>query len=357
MLKEIYEQPTVLAETLEGRVSEDSLLEACFGAHADDIFDKVKEVRIIACGTSYHAGLVARNWFEGLARIPCQVEVASEFRYRHPVANKETMIVAISQSGETADTLAAVKGSRLQGFGPVLSIVNVAESTLVRESDLSLFTRAGPEIGVASTKAFTTQLLSLLLLVLALGRRGGLSREREAEIVRQMRTLPRYCEEVLLLNDEIQELSAQFANKHNALFLGRGVQYPVAMEGALKLKEISYIHAEAYPAGELKHGPLALVDADIPVVVVAPNDELLEKLKSNLQEVQARGGQLYVFADIESGLESTDNFHVIKVPLVGGHVTPIVYTVPLQLLAYHVAVLKGTDVDQPRNLAKSVTVE
>ena len=357
MLKEIHEQPAALAETLEGRVSDDSLLEACFGPHAGEIFDRVKEIRVIACGTSYHAGLVARNWFEGLACIPCVVEVASEFRYRHPVASKDTMIVAISQSGETADTLAAVKSSRQKGFGPVLSIVNVAESSLIRESDLSLLTRAGPEIGVASTKAFTTQLVALLLLVLALGRRAGLTREREAEIVRQMRTLPRYCEEVLSLDNEIQELSAQFSDKHNALFLGRGVQYPVAMEGALKLKEISYIHAEAYPAGELKHGPLALVDAEMPVIVVAPNDALLEKLKSNLQEVQARGGQLYVFADIESGLESTDNFHVIKVPLVGDHVTPILYTIPLQLLAYHVAVLKGTDVDQPRNLAKSVTVE
>ena len=357
MLKEIYEQPAVLAEAIEGRLSEDSLLESCFGPHAAEVFDMVNEVRIIACGTSYHAGMVARNWFEGLARIPCRVEVASEFRYRHPIASENTMIIAISQSGETADTLAAVRESRVQGYGPVLSIVNVAESSLVRESDLALFTRAGPEIGVASTKAFTTQLVALLLVVLALGRRGGLPRDREAEIVRQIRTLPRYCDEVLLLNDEIVELSTQFADKHNALFLGRGVQYPVAKEGALKLKEISYIHAEAYPAGELKHGPLALIDADIPVIVVAPNDELLEKLKSNLQEVQARGGQLYVFADIESGLDSSENFHVIKVPLVGGHVTPIVYTIPLQLLAYHVAVLKGTDVDQPRNLAKSVTVE
>ena len=357
MLKEIYEQPLAIAETLEGRVSEDRLLEQSFGPEASNVFDQVNSVRIIACGTSYHAGLVARNWFEGLARLPCQVEVASEFRYRHPVADKRTLIVAISQSGETADTLAAVKGAREKGFGPVVSIVNVAGSSLVRESDLSLMTRAGPEIGVASTKAFTTQLVALLLLVLALGRRAGLVPEREAEIVRQLRTLPRYCEDVLKLDELIIKLSEQFADKHHALFLGRGVQYPIAMEGALKLKEISYIHAEAYPAGELKHGPLALVDADMPVIVVAPNDDLLEKLKSNLQEVQARGGQLYVFADIESGLESSDNFHVIKIPLVGGHVTPIVYTLPLQLLAYHVAVLRGTDVDQPRNLAKSVTVE
>lgn len=357
MYKEIHEQPRALAETLEGRVAGDRLLEECFGPDAGKIFDQIKDVRIIACGTSYHAGLVARNWFEGLAGLPCQVEVASEFRYRHPVANKNTLVVAISQSGETADTLAAVKGSRKQGFGPVLSIINVAESSLARESDLLLMTRAGPEIGVASTKAFTTQLVALLLLVLALGRRAGLSPERETEIVRQLRNLPRYCEEVLQLDDEIKTLSEQFANKRHALFLGRGVQYPVAMEGALKLKEISYIHAEAYPAGELKHGPLALVDAEMPVIAVAPNDELLEKLKSNLQEVQARGGQLYVFADEESGLESSEGFHVIKLPLIGGHVTPILYTIPLQLLAYHVAVLKGTDVDHPRNLAKSVTVE
>jgi len=260
MLKEIYEQPAVLAETLEGRVSEDRLLESCFGPQASEIFDRIKAVRIIACGTSFHAGLVARNWFEGLAQLPCQVEVASEFRYRHPVASKDTMIIAISQSGETADTLAAVKGSREQGFGPVLSIVNVAESSLVRESDLSLMTRAGPEIGVASTKAFTTQLVALLLLVLALGRRAGLSKQVEAEIVQQMRTLPRYCEEVLSLDEDIRVLSAEFADKHHALFLGRGVQYPVAMEGALKLKEISYIHAEAYPAGPMP----------VPVIAMQP---------------------------------------------------------------------------------------
>jgi len=357
MLKEIHEQPSALADVLEGRVSEDRLLEECFGPQAGEIFDRIKDVRIIACGTSYHAGLVARNWFEGLARLPCQVEVASEFRYRHPVADETTLVVAISQSGETADTLAAVKAARELGFGPVLSIVNVAESSLVRVSDIALMTRAGPEIGVASTKAFTTQLAALLLLVLALGRRAGLSSEREVEIVRQLRTLPRYCEEVLKLDGEIKTLSEQFADKRHALFLGRGVQYPVAMEGALKLKEISYIHAEAYPAGELKHGPLALVDAEMPIIAIAPNDDLLEKLVSNLNEVQARGGQLYVFADEESGLQSAENFHVIKVPLIGGHVTPILYTIPLQLLAYHVAVLKGTDVDQPRNLAKSVTVE
>jgi glucosamine--fructose-6-phosphate aminotransferase (isomerizing) len=357
MLKEIYEQPTVLAETLESRVSEDSLLEESFGVAAKSIFDKTRSVRILACGTSYHAGLVARNWFEGLANVPCTVEVASEFRYRHPVADKDALVVAISQSGETADTLAAVRSAKDRGFGPVLAIVNVPESSLVREADLVLMTRAGPEIGVASTKAFTTQLVALLLLVLAIGRRNGLEKSREAEIVRQLRSLPRYCEQVLGLDHQIKELSEHFAEKQHALFLGRGVQYPVAMEGALKLKEISYIHAEAYPAGELKHGPLALVDSSMPVIAVAPNDELLEKLKSNLQEVQARGGELYIFADEEAGVESTPTIHVTKVPKVGNHVTPILYTIPLQLLAYHVAVLRGTDVDQPRNLAKSVTVE
>lgn len=357
MLKEIYDQPAALTEILEGRVSGDRLLEASFGPQAEQIFSRVKAIRVIACGTSYHAGLVARNWFEGLARLPCRVEVASEFRYRHPVASEDTLIVAVSQSGETADTLAAVRGSREQGFGPVLAIVNVVESSLAREADLLLLTRAGVEIGVASTKAFTSQLAALLLLVLALGRRAGLSERQEAEIVKQLRTLPRYCERVLELDDEIHKLSAQFVHKEHALFLGRGVQYPVAMEGALKLKEISYIHAEAYPAGELKHGPLALVDANMPIIAVAPNDELLGKLKSNLQEVRARGGQLYVFSDEQSGFETAADFHVIKVPRVGGHVTPIVYTIPLQLLAYHVAVHKGTDIDQPRNLAKSVTVE
>ncbi|TNF94364.1 MAG: glutamine--fructose-6-phosphate transaminase (isomerizing) [Gammaproteobacteria bacterium] len=357
MLKEIYEQPTALAETLESRVSNDRLLEESFGIDAASIFDKTRSIRIVACGTSFHAGLVARNWFEGLANVPCRVEVASEFRYRHPVAEKDSLVVAISQSGETADTLAAVRSAKERGFGPVLSIVNVAESSLVRESDLVLMTRAGPEIGVASTKAFTTQLVALLLLVLAIGRRNGLTESREAEIVRQLRTLPRYCEEVLKLDKQIEVLSEHFADKQHALFLGRGVQYPVAMEGALKLKEISYIHAEAYPAGELKHGPLALVDSSMPVIAVAPNDELLEKLKSNLQEVQARGGELYIFADEEAGVESSPTIHVTKVAKVGEHVTPILYTIPLQLLAYHVAVIRGTDVDQPRNLAKSVTVE
>ena len=357
MLKEIHEQPRAIAETLEGRVAGGRVLEEAFGPAAAALFDKVRAVRIVACGTSYHAGLVARNWFEGLAGIPCQVEVASEFRYRHPVADPDTLVVAISQSGETADTLAALRAAKAWGFGPSLAIVNAPESSLVRESDLVLMTRAGPEIGVASTKAFTTQLVALLLLVLALGRRGRLDPAREAAVVEQLQALPRACEEVLGLDGRILQLAQRFADKDNALFLGRGVQHPVAMEGALKLKEISYIHAEAYPAGELKHGPLALVDAHMPVVVVAPNDELLEKLKSNLEEVRARGGELFVFADAHAGMSDSDRFHVHPVPTVGENVLPIVYTIPLQLLAYHTAVLKGTDVDQPRNLAKSVTVE
>jgi len=357
MQKEIFEQPEAISNTLEGRLHGNRVLEASFGPNAAAIFDGIKSVQIVACGTSYHAGLVARNWFEGLAGIPCNVEVASEFRYRHPVPHADSLIVAISQSGETADTLAAVRGAREIGFGPILSIVNAPESSLVRESELVLMTRAGPEIGVASTKAFTTQLTALLLLVVALGRRHALDEESEGRIVEQLRSLPGLCERVLALDDHVNSLAGRFADKHHALFLGRGVQYPVAMEGALKLKEISYIHAEAYPAGELKHGPLALVDADMPVVVVAPNDALLEKLKSNLEEVRARGGELYVFADEHAGVQPSSSVHVMEVPSMGEHITPIVYTIPLQLLAYYAAVLKGTDIDQPRNLAKSVTVE
>jgi len=357
MQKEIFEQPHAIAQTLEGRLHHGRVLESAFGPQAPALFDRVRAVQIIACGTSYHAGMVARNWFEGLARVPCHVEVASEFRYRHPVPDGDTLIVTISQSGETADTLAALRGAKELGFGPSLGIVNAPESSLVRESDLAFMTRAGPEIGVASTKAFTTQLTALLMLVVVLGRRHGLDEEREAHIVRQLRELPSVCERVLELDPAIERLAEHFAEKHHALFLGRGVQYPVAMEGALKLKEISYIHAEAYPAGELKHGPLALVDAEMPVIVVAPNDSLLEKLKSNMEEVRARGGELYVFADHRAGVESNAGVHVTEVPGTGENVTPIVYTIPLQLLAYHVAVLKGTDVDQPRNLAKSVTVE
>ncbi|NIR29708.1 MAG: glutamine--fructose-6-phosphate transaminase (isomerizing) [Gammaproteobacteria bacterium] len=357
MQKEIFEQPYAIANTLQDRLGKDRVLESAFGERASEIFDRVRAVQIIACGTSYHAGMVARNWFEGLAGIPCHVEVASEFRYRHPVPPAHALTVAISQSGETADTLAALHYAKELGYGASLGIVNAPESSLVRESDLVLMTRAGPEIGVASTKAFTTQLVVLLMLVCVLGRRGKLSAELEARIVRQLRTLPQTCERVLGLDADIERLSARFADKGHALFLGRGVQYPVAMEGALKLKEISYIHAEAYPAGELKHGPLALVDAGMPVVAVAPNDALLEKLKSNLEEVRARGGELYVFADAKAGVRAGQNVHVMEVPASGENVAPIIYTIPLQLLAYHVAVLKGTDVDQPRNLAKSVTVE
>ncbi|GAB6039960.1 glutamine--fructose-6-phosphate transaminase (isomerizing) [Endothiovibrio diazotrophicus] len=357
MLKEIYEQPQAVAETLEGRIGGGRVLEAAFGPAAGELFDRVKRVQIIACGTSFHAGLVARNWFEGLAGVPCRVEVASEFRYRHPVPDPEALIVAISQSGETADTLAALRAAKGWGYGPSLALCNVPESSLVRETDLALMTRAGPEIGVASTKAFTTQLVALLLLVVAVGRRHRLSAEREAAIVEQLTALPRHLEEALNLDPAILALAERFTDKQHALFLGRGVQYPVAMEGALKLKEISYIHAEAYPAGELKHGPLALVDEEMPVIAVAPNDALLEKLKSNLEEVRARGGELYVFADHASGMKGSERVHVSVVPAAGDHVAPILFTLPLQLLAYHVAVLKGTDVDQPRNLAKSVTVE
>jgi len=357
MLKEIFEQPRALAETLEGRISTDRLLEESFGIGAAEIFDKVQGVHIIACGTSYHAGLVGRYWLEALAGVPASVEVASEFRYRRPVVRKNSLIVTISQSGETADTIAGLQEAKRLGFGHSLAICNVPESTLVRESDLTLMTRAGPEIGVASTKAFTTQLVALMLLVIALGRRHALKPEVEAKLVAQLRELPGAVERVLATSDSLKKLAEQFADKQHALFLGRGTMYPVAMEGALKLKEISYIHAEAYPAGELKHGPLALVDAAMPVIAVAPNDELLEKLKSNLQEVRARGGELIVFADPHSGVESGPGVQVFEVAPIDNALAPIVYTVPLQLLSYHVAVLKGTDVDKPRNLAKSVTVE
>ena len=357
MLKEIYEQPVAIANTLEGRIAEGRVLEAAFGPKAEALFERVKAVQIIACGTSFHAGMVARNWFEGLAGIPCHVEVASEFRYRHPVADPDALVIVISQSGETADTLAALRATREWGYGGSLAICNVPESSLVREADISLLTRAGPEIGVASTKAFTTQLVALLMVVVTLGRRHRLSAERETAIVEQLLALPRQVEAVLKLDEAIRKLAENFTDKHHALFLGRGVQYPVALEGALKLKEISYIHAEAYPAGELKHGPLALVDEEMPVIAVAPNDQLLEKLKSNLEEVRARGGELYVFADHAAGMSVSERVHVTVVPAGGEHVAPILFSIPLQLLAYHVAVLKGTDVDQPRNLAKSVTVE
>jgi len=357
MLKEIFEQPRALADTLEGRLANGRVLEAAFGPAASAIFDRVKGVQIVACGTSYHAGLVARYWLEQLAGVRCNVEVASEFRYRRHVVDPDTLVVTISQSGETADTLAALRATREMGFGPSLAVCNVPESSLVRESALVLMTRAGPEIGVASTKAFTTQLTALLLLAVVLGRRRGLSPEAEADVVRQLLALPGQVEKALELDPIVARLAERFVDKHHALFLGRGFHYPVAMEGALKLKEISYIHAEAYPAGELKHGPLALVDSSMPVIAVAPNDALLEKLKSNLQEVRARGGQLYVFADAAAGFVSREDVHVMDVPAVGEWTAPIVYTVPLQLLAYHVAGQKGTAVDQPRNLAKSVTVE
>jgi glucosamine--fructose-6-phosphate aminotransferase (isomerizing) len=357
MLKEIFEQPAAINSTLEGRILDGRVLEQAFGARAAEVFDKVQGVHIIACGTSYHAGLIGRYWLESIVGIPCSVEVASEFRYRKPVVRKNSLIVTLSQSGETADTLAGLQEAKRLGFGHSLSICNVPESSLVRESDLVLLTRAGPEIGVASTKAFTTQLVALMLLVIVLGRRNGLSADAEARLVRELEKLPGEIDRVLKLDEPIKQIAEQFADKHNALFLGRGAQYPVAMEGALKLKEISYIHAEAYPAGELKHGPLALVDEDMPIIAVAPNNELLEKLKSNLQEVRARGGKLIVFADINSELQESEGVQVLNVAPVDDAMSPIVYTIPLQLLSYHVAVLKGTDVDQPRNLAKSVTVE
>ena len=357
MLKEIYEQPFAVSQTLEGRFINNRLQENAFGHNAADVFDNIKAVQILACGTSYHAGLVARYWFEELARVPCNIEVASEFRYRSPVLAPDTLIVTISQSGETADTLAALLEAKKLGAKYSLAICNVPESSLVRESDLVLMTRAGPEIGVASTKAFTTQLVTLMLLVIAVGRRFQLTGIVEQKITSELFGLPGKIEKVLQLDHEIKVLAEQFAEKQHALFLGRGTHYPIAMEGALKLKEISYIHAEAYPAGELKHGPLALIDADMPVVTVAPNNSLLEKLKSNIQEVSARGGQLIVFMDETLASANDENVQIVKITQVGNEISPIVYTIPLQLLAYHVAVLKGTDVDQPRNLAKSVTVE
>ena len=358
MLKEIHEQPSVVQRTLESRLGKDHVMVQAFGPQAAELFAKVRNVQIVACGTSYHAGMVARYWLESLAGIPCQVEVASEFRYRKVVVQPDTLFVSISQSGETADTLAALRNAKALGFLGSLAICNVGISSLVRESDLTLLTLAGPEIGVASTKAFTTQLVSLMLLTLALGQvRGTLEQGVEAELVEELRRLPARLGEALAMDNVVEKTAELFADKHHTLFLGRGAQFPVAMEGALKLKEISYIHAEAYPAGELKHGPLALVDSDMPVVTVAPNNELLEKLKSNLQEVRARGGQLVVFADAEAGLTNGEGTYVIELPHIADALAPILYTIPLQLLSYYVAVLKGTDVDQPRNLAKSVTVE
>jgi len=357
MLKEINEQPRVIKATMEGRVTESHVLEQALGTAAGKLLEDVRHVQIIACGTSYHAGMVARYWIEDLAGVPCSVEVASEFRYRKHVIQKDTLFLCISQSGETADTLAALRQAKKAGFRAALAICNVPGSSLVRESDLVIMTQAGPEIGVASTKAFTTQLVALLIFTLALARHNGLSEEREADIVKALHLVPGQVSDVLALDGEIAEMSKRFMDKNHALFLGRGSQFPVAMEGALKLKEISYIHAEAYPAGELKHGPLALVDSEMPVITVAPNNNMAEKLKSNMEEVRARGGELFVFADRSADITPEDNIHVVQLPEVHEITAPIVYTVPLQLLSYHVAVLKGTDVDQPRNLAKSVTVE
>ena len=358
MLKEIYEQPIAVANTLSERISKKRVLPESFGAAAPAIFEKIENVDIIACGTSYHAAMVARYLIEEFCRIPCRVDIASEYRYRNPVVTPNTLFVTISQSGETADTLAALRLAKEGGYLATMAICNVPESSLVRESDLVMMTRAGPEIGVASTKAFTTQLAALSMLAVTLARYRGASAETEAEQVRQLQAIPALIEKALELDEPIRKLAERFADKHHALFLGRGIQFPIALEGALKLKEISYIHAEAYPAGELKHGPLALVDDDMPVITVAPNNELLEKLKSNLQEVRARGGELFVFADPASGMKSEPGVTVMEMP---DHIeplqAPILYTIPLQLLSYHVAVLKGTDVDQPRNLAKSVTVE
>jgi glucosamine--fructose-6-phosphate aminotransferase (isomerizing) len=356
MLKEIYEQPAALAATFAVPRGE-SVSDTLFGANAGAVFDRVKSVQIVACGTSYHAGMVGRYWLEELAGIPCEVEVASEFRYRKRVQHEGTLFVTLSQSGETADTLAALRNSREGEFVGSLVIANVDNSSLVRESDLVFLTRAGIEIGVASTKAFTTQLVAMLMLTIVLGRRSSLSEDKARELIAALRTLPELVQETLSLDPKIEVLSERFIPKHHALFLGRGIHYPIAMEGALKLKEISYIHAEAYPAGELKHGPLALVDADMPVVAVAPNDDLLEKLKSNLEEVRSRGGELFVFADREAGFTDEARVTVLPMPSCPEPLMPIIYTVALQLLSYHVAVQKGTDVDKPRNLAKSVTVE
>lgn len=357
MQKEIHEQPIAIEKCLDGRISSGKLLQAAFGFQAEHAFNHIKSVQIVACGTSFHAGMVARYWMEDIAGLPCNVEVASEFRYRRHVVAPDTLFVTISQSGETADTLAALKEAKSLGYSHTLAICNVPESSIVRESQFSLMTRAGPEIGVASTKAFTTQLTALLLLVIALGRHNKITVGEEVKIVEELMLLPNQIRRTLEMEEEIQQWAELFGDKEHALFLGRGAQYPVAMEGALKLKEISYIHAEAYPAGELKHGPLALIDGEMPVIAVAPNNDLLEKLKSNLQEVHARGGQLFVFADVDASMESVPNVRLLRVAPANEVVAPIVYTIPLQLLAYHVALIKGTDVDQPRNLAKSVTVE
>ncbi len=358
MLKEIFEQPSSASETLEGRLSKEAVMEQAFGVKAEELFKQVEHVQIVACGTSYHAGMVARYWLEEHAGLSCSVEVASEIRYRHAVIPANTLLVTISQSGETADTLAALRqAKKSKNFLAALAICNVPESSLVRESDLVFMTRAGTEIGVASTKAFTTQLLALQMLTISLGRYHGLESSKAITMVEQLKKVPRLIEQVLMLNERVDEVAKLFTDKEHALFLGRGEEYPIALEGALKLKEISYIHAEAYPGGELKHGPLALVDKNMPIVVVVPYNSLVDKLKSNLEEVRARGGLIIAFVDERVELEEGDGWVITRLPAVDNLIAPIIYTVPLQLLSYHVAVLKGTDVDQPRNLAKSVTVE
>ena len=358
MQKEIYEQPNALINTMEGRILHNNVIVDAIGNGASEILEKVEHIQIVACGTSYNAGMTARYWFEALAGVSCDVEIASEFRYRKFVTRPNSLLVTISQSGETADTLAALRLAKEKGYMAALTICNVSSSSLVRESDLAFMTRAGVEVGVASTKAFTTQLAALLMLVTAIGKvKGNISGEQEVEIVKALQSLPAEVEKALAFDKDIEALAEDFAEKNHALFLGRGEFYPIAMEASLKLKEISYIHAEAYAAGELKHGPLALIDADMPVIVVAPNNELLEKVKSNIEEVRARGGQLYVFADKEAGFTPSEGMKIITMPKVNEIVAPIFYTVPMQLLSYHVALIKGTDVDQPRNLAKSVTVE
>ncbi|TXR54541.1 glutamine--fructose-6-phosphate transaminase (isomerizing) [Reinekea thalattae] len=358
MQKEIFEQPESMKNVIEGRVTKDSVITESIGVNAVEILTKVEHVQIIACGTSYNSGMAARYWFESIAGVSCDVEIASEFRYREFVTRPNSLLITLSQSGETADTLAALRIAKEKGYMAVMTICNVSGSSLVRESDIAFMTRAGTEIGVASTKAFTTQLAAMLMLVTAIGKhQGRIDAKREAEIVKELHALPVHIESALAYDNEIETLAEDFADKHHTLFLGRGEYYPIAMEAALKLKEISYIHAEAYAAGELKHGPLALIDAEMPVVVIAPNNDLLEKLKSNVEEVRARGGQLYVFADEKAGFEASENMKIISMPHVNEITAPIFYTVPMQLLAYHVALIKGTDVDQPRNLAKAVTVE
>ncbi len=357
MLKEIFEQPSALANTLYGRIESGRVVADSLGPQAEAMLSRVEHIHIVACGTSYNAGCVAKYWLEALAGVTCQVEIASEYRYRHVVVPDNTLFLTLSQSGETADTLEALRLAKKSGYIGTLTVCNSAHSSMVRESDLCMMTQAGPEIGVASTKAFTTQLLSMLIVTLMLARQRGMADEQEAELVPLVMHAAAAVEEALKMNDALKLLAEDFSEKHHTLFLGRGPMWPIAMEGALKLKEISYIHAEAYAAGELKHGPLALIDEDMPVVVVAPNNELLDKLKSNMQVVRARGGQLYVFADAETGIENEDGIKVLRMPHADRIISPIVYTVALQLLSYHVAVLKGTDVDQPRNLAKSVTVE